>query len=65
MKLGRMHGSLTRAGKVKKQTAVIAKKERHHRIKTGRAKRRIKYNKRFANVVVGKKRQGLNPQKKD
>ncbi|MDR3737348.1 MAG: 30S ribosomal protein S30e [Acidobacteriaceae bacterium] len=62
-----MHGSLTRAGKVKKQTPPVAKKERHHRIKTGRAKRRVKYNKRFANVVVtvGKKRQGLNPQKKE
>jgi len=64
-----MHGSLTRAGKVKKQTPPVAKKERHHRIKTGRAKRRIKYNKRFANLVVGagagKKKQGLNPQKKE
>ncbi len=60
-----MHGSLTRAGKVKKQTPAAPKKERHHRTKTGRAKRRVKYNKRFSNVVVGKKRQGLNPQKKE
>merc|ERR1711874_271017 len=41
---GKVHGSLSRAGKVK--------------AKTGRAKRRIQYNRRFVNVVAtfGKKR---------
>ncbi|KPP62978.1 ubiquitin-like protein FUBI-like, partial [Scleropages formosus] len=47
---GKVHGSLARAGKVDKQE----KKKK----KTGRAKRRIQYNRRFVNVVptFGKKK---------
>eukprot|EP00731_Ephydatia_muelleri_P027057 Em0018g1157a len=47
---GKVHGSLTRAGKVEPQE----KKKK----KTGRAKRRLAYNRRFVNVVasVGRKR---------
>eukprot|EP00039_Didymoeca_costata_P017877 m.331225 g.331225 ORF g.331225 m.331225 type:complete len:135 (+) comp16676_c0_seq1:82-486(+) len=49
---GKVHGSLARAGKVKGQTPKVEKQEKKKK-KTGRAKRRIQYNKRFVNVVVG------------
>merc|ERR1712189_69721 len=54
---GKVHGSLSRAGKVKGQTPKVEKKEKK-KAKTGRAKRRIQYNRRFVNVVAtfGKKR---------
>merc|ERR1712076_111987 len=43
---GKVHGSLARAGKVKGQTPKVepAEKKKH---KTGRAKRRMQYNRRF------------------
>ena len=52
-----MHGSLARAGKVKGQTPKVEKQEKKKK-KTGRAKRRMLYNKRFVNVVAtfGRKR---------
>ena len=49
---GKVHGSLARAGKVKGQTPKVEKQEKKKK-KTGRAKRRIQYNRRFANVVQG------------
>ena len=52
MKGGKVHGSLARAGKVKGQTPKVEAEEKKKK-KTGRAKRRIQYNKRFVNVVVG------------
>ncbi|XP_047494374.1 FAU ubiquitin-like and ribosomal protein S30 isoform X1 [Penaeus chinensis] len=57
LKGGKVHGSLSRAGKVKGQTPKVEKKEKR-KSKTGRAKRRIQYNRRFVNVVAsfGKKR---------
>ncbi|KAK8373631.1 hypothetical protein O3P69_013498 [Scylla paramamosain] len=57
LKGGKVHGSLSRAGKVKGQTPKVDKKEKK-KAKTGRAKRRIQYNRRFVNVVTtfGKKR---------
>ncbi|XP_038957029.1 ubiquitin-like FUBI-ribosomal protein eS30 fusion protein [Rattus norvegicus] len=45
---GKVHGSLARAGKVRGQTPKMAKQEKK---KTGRAKRRMQYNRRFVNVV--------------
>lgn len=48
---GKVHGSLARAGKVKGQTPKIEKQEKKKK-KTGRAKRRIQYNRRFINVVA-------------
>ena len=45
--MGKVHGSLTRAGKVKSKTAKVAKQERRRKLKTGRAKKRQQYNKRF------------------
>ncbi|XP_011496658.1 PREDICTED: uncharacterized protein LOC105361246 [Ceratosolen solmsi marchali] len=47
---GKVHGSLARAGKVKGQTPKVDKQEKNKK-KTGRAKRRIQYNRRFVNVV--------------
>ncbi|KAL1460679.1 hypothetical protein WDU94_012638 [Cyamophila willieti] len=47
---GKVHGSLARAGKVKGQTPKVEKQEKKKK-KTGRAKRRVQYNRRFVNVV--------------
>ncbi|XP_050196643.1 FAU ubiquitin-like and ribosomal protein S30 isoform X5 [Myiozetetes cayanensis] len=54
---GKVHGSLARAGKVRGQTPKVAKQEKKKK-KTGRAKRRMQYNRRFVNVVptLGKKK---------
>ncbi|XP_037577813.1 FAU ubiquitin-like and ribosomal protein S30 [Dermacentor silvarum] len=48
---GKVHGSLARAGKVKGQTPKVEKQEKKKK-KTGRAKRRIQYNRRFVNAVA-------------
>ncbi len=48
-----MHGSLARAGKVKGQTPKVAKQEDKKKKLTGRAKKRILYNRRFVNAVAG------------
>lgn len=48
---GKVHGSLARAGKVKGQTPKVEPAEKKKK-KTGRAKRRMLYNKRFVNVVA-------------
>uniref|UniRef100_A0A646QCV6 FUBI n=1 Tax=Hemiscolopendra marginata TaxID=943146 RepID=A0A646QCV6_9MYRI len=57
---GKVHGSLARAGKVKGQTPKVEKQEKKKK-KTGRAKRRIQYNRRFVNVVATfGKRKGPN-----
>nr|AEE63284.1 unknown [Dendroctonus ponderosae] len=48
---GKVHGSLARAGKVKGQTPKVEKQEKKKK-KTGLAKRRIQYNRRFVNVVA-------------
>ena len=50
---GKVHGSLARAGKVKGQTPKVDKAEDKKKKMTGRAKRRLQYNRRFVNVVVG------------
>uniref|UniRef100_A0A8C3QCC7 Uncharacterized protein n=1 Tax=Geospiza parvula TaxID=87175 RepID=A0A8C3QCC7_GEOPR len=54
---GKVHGSLARAGKVRGQTPKVAKQEKKKK-KTGRAKRRMQYNRRCVNVVptFGKKK---------
>merc|ERR1711981_1422910 len=48
---GKVHGSLARAGKVRGQTPKVDAQEKKKK-KTGRAKRRIQYNRRFVNVVA-------------
>merc|ERR1712113_975 len=54
---GKVHGSLARAGKVKGQTPKVDAEEKK-KANTGRAKRRMQYNRRFVNVVpsFGKKK---------
>ncbi|CAG0911315.1 unnamed protein product, partial [Cyprideis torosa] len=47
---GKVHGSLARAGKVRGQTPKVEKQEKKKK-KTGRAKRRMQYNRRFLSSV--------------
>ena len=54
---GKVHGSLARAGKVKNQTPKQEPAEKK-KSATGRAKKRIQYNRRFVNAQnsgMGKK----------
>ena len=55
---GKVHGSLARAGKVKGQTPKVDKAENKKKKPTGRAKRRLQYNRRFVNAIKtpGRKR---------
>ncbi len=46
--MGKVHGSLTRAGKVRKQTPKVEKKERIRKLVVGRAKKRRQYQRRYA-----------------
>ncbi|KAJ1914069.1 40S ribosomal protein S30 [Tieghemiomyces parasiticus] len=59
--MGKVHGSLARAGKVKSQCPKVEKQEKP-KPPTGRAKKRLLYNRRFVNVsnLVGGKRR-MNP----
>eukprot|EP00211_Chloroparvula_japonica_P020028 CAMPEP_0119127404 /NCGR_PEP_ID=MMETSP1310-20130426/5970_1 /TAXON_ID=464262 /ORGANISM="Genus nov. species nov., Strain RCC2339" /LENGTH=73 /DNA_ID=CAMNT_0007117661 /DNA_START=73 /DNA_END=294 /DNA_ORIENTATION=+ len=50
--MGKVHGGLARAGKVKAQTKKEKKLEKK-KAPTGRAKKRMQYNKRFVNKVEG------------
>ncbi len=50
--MAKVHGSLARAGKVKGQTPKVPKEEKKKQ-PTGRAKKRMLYNRRFVNVVTG------------
>jgi len=63
--MGKVHGSLARAGKVRAQTPKVEKQEKKKKA-VGRAKKRMLYNKRFVNVVAsfGKKK-GPNAQQKE
>eukprot|EP00192_Tetraselmis_astigmatica_P023404 CAMPEP_0117655304 /NCGR_PEP_ID=MMETSP0804-20121206/4209_1 /TAXON_ID=1074897 /ORGANISM="Tetraselmis astigmatica, Strain CCMP880" /LENGTH=60 /DNA_ID=CAMNT_0005461649 /DNA_START=117 /DNA_END=299 /DNA_ORIENTATION=- len=60
--MGKVHGSLARAGKVRGQTPKVDKQDKK-KLPKGRAMKRIKYNRRFVNVVVGfGKKKGPNSQ---
>jgi len=64
-RMGKVHGSLARAGKVKSQTPKVEAQEKKKTPK-GRAKKRILYNRRFVNVTTlpgGKRRMNPNPEK--
>ena len=50
IELFQVHGSLARAGKVRGQTPKVEAQEKKKK-KTGRAKRRIQYNRRFVNIA--------------
>ncbi|TBU52504.1 ribosomal protein S30-domain-containing protein [Dichomitus squalens] len=63
--MGKVHGSLARAGKVKSQTPKVEKQEKK-KVPKGRAKKRMLYNRRFVNVTTlpgGKRRMNANPEK--
>merc|ERR1712001_723588 len=62
---GKVHGSLARAGKVKGQTPNVEPEDKR-KPKTGRAKRRLQYNRRFVTEsnAIGGKRKGPNTQMK-
>lgn len=63
--MGKVHGSLARAGKVRNQTPNVPKAERRKKKLTGRVKKRMLYNRRYANVVKGPgKKKGPNAQTK-
>ena len=51
--MGKVHGSLARAGKVKGQTPKVEKQEDSKKMPRGRAKKRLQYNRRYVNVVTG------------
>ena len=61
--MGKVHGSLARAGKVKNQTPKVAKEEKTKQPR-GRALKRLKYNKRYVTNATkpGMKPKGMNPQ---
>lgn len=60
--MGKVHGSLARAGKVRGQTPKVAKQEKKKK-PTGRACKRVKYNRRFVNVIAaGPGKRGPNKQ---
>ena len=50
---GKVHGSLARAGKVKNATPKVEKQDKP-KSKTGRAKRREQYKRRFQQQVTGR-----------
>ncbi|GAW79421.1 40S ribosomal protein S30 [Plasmodium gonderi] len=52
--MGKVHGSLARAGKVKNQTPKVPKVSKRKRL-TGRAKKRQLYNRRFSDTTGRKK----------
>ncbi|KAJ3262546.1 hypothetical protein HDV06_002549 [Boothiomyces sp. JEL0866] len=60
--MGKVHGSLARAGKVKSHTPKVEPQEKKKKV-TGRAKKRLLYTRRFVNAVAsfGKRRMNQNP----
>ncbi|KAH7823444.1 putative small subunit ribosomal protein S30e [Monocercomonoides exilis] len=60
--MGKVHGALSRAGKVRDHTPKVPKTATQKK-PTGRNKIRLLYKKRFTNVVVGARKEGPNKQK--
>ncbi|KAF2668972.1 ribosomal protein S30 [Microthyrium microscopicum] len=60
--MGKVHGSLARAGKVKSQTPKVEPQEKKKSPK-GRARKRMVYTRRFVNVTLtgGKRKMNPNP----
>ena len=54
--LGKVHGSMARAGKVRNQTPKVEKTERAKKRVTGRARKRLQYKKRILGVDLNDKR---------
>ncbi|KAI8454296.1 small subunit ribosomal protein S30e [Phakopsora pachyrhizi] len=59
--MGKVHGSLARAGKVRSQTPKVAKQERTKKKLQGRAKKRALYNSRFSITTPHGGKRKLNP----
>ncbi|TIA97280.1 hypothetical protein E3P92_03007 [Wallemia ichthyophaga] len=63
--VGKVHGSLARAGKVRSQAPKVEPQEKKKTPK-GRAHKRMLYNRRFVNVTLmpnGKRKMNANPEK--
>ena len=58
---GKVHGSLARAGKVKGQTPKVPKLDKKKKSVKGRAKKRVAYNRRYVNVVMGPNGKRIGP----
>ena len=63
--MGKKHGSLARAGKVKGQTPKVDKKDKRKQPR-GRAKKRMLFNRRYSSKVkaIGGPKKGPNSQSK-
>ncbi|MFZ8474680.1 eS30 family ribosomal protein, partial [Staphylococcus aureus] len=62
--MGKVHGSLARAGKVRGQTPKVAKQDKKKQPR-GRAHKRMQYNRRFVTAVAGfGKKRGPNSSEK-
>jgi len=61
--MGKVHGSLARAGKVKSQTPKVEPQEKK-KLPKGRARKRMLYTRRFVNVTLtgGKRKVCSTPQ---
>ena len=58
---GKVHGSLARAGKVKGQTPKVEKSGETKKQPTGRAKKRMQFNRRFVNAQTSAGGKKLGP----
>ena len=59
--MGKQHGTLAKAGKVRKQTPKVDKQQRAKKIPQGRAYKRIVYNRRYANLVTDSRVKAKTP----
>ena len=57
--MGKQHGTLAKAGKVRKQTPKVAKLEKPRKVR-GRAYKRILYKKNFVTIPEGQKKKSPN-----
>jgi small subunit ribosomal protein S30e len=53
--MAKIHGSLARAGKVRKQTLKVEKKDRIRKIVNGRAKKRLQFKKKNTILTTSNK----------
>jgi small subunit ribosomal protein S30e len=60
--MGKVHGSLTRAGKVRNATPKVAKMEKKGKPRVGRSKIRFLCNKRFSSLKEGQRKSKPNSQ---
>jgi small subunit ribosomal protein S30e len=60
IRMGKQHGTLAKAGKVRKQTPKVAKVEKRRKT-LGRALKRKQYQKRYANAVLAPGQKAKSP----